>query len=67
MLNINNRTSAVKNNDVCELLPLDEIEKRHILRVLENTKGNRTRTASILNITTRTLSNKLKEYAVNQH
>lgn len=66
MLNINAGTATATNNDVCELLPLNEVEKRHILRVLEHTKGNRTRTASILNITTRTLSNKLKAYAANK-
>jgi DNA-binding protein Fis len=43
-------------------LPLAEIEKRHILRVLNSTEGNKTRAAKILGIDTKTLYNKLKAY-----
>ena len=43
-------------------LPLAEIEKRHILRVLNSTNGNKTRAAKILGIDTKTLYNKLKAY-----
>ena len=42
--------------------PLAEIEKRHILRVLSSTAGNKTRAARILGIDTKTLYNKLKAY-----
>ncbi len=42
--------------------PLAEIEKRHILRVLASTNGNKTRAARILGIDTKTLYNKLKSY-----
>jgi hypothetical protein len=42
--------------------PLAEIEKRHILRVLSSTSGNKTRAAKILGIDTKTLYNKLKAY-----
>ena len=42
--------------------PLAEIEKRHILRVLSSTDGNKTRAARILGIDTKTLYNKLKAY-----
>jgi len=42
------------------LLPLAEIEKRHILQALDLCGGNRTRTAKILNIGLRTLQRKLK-------
>ncbi|MDX2111152.1 MAG: sigma-54 dependent transcriptional regulator [Verrucomicrobiota bacterium] len=42
--------------------PLDEIEKIHILKVLQNTGGNRVRAAEILNISVRTLRNKLHLY-----
>jgi DNA-binding NtrC family response regulator len=42
--------------------PLDEVEKRHILGVLERTRGNRTKAAEILNISIRTLRNKLHLY-----
>jgi len=43
-------------------LPLAEIEKRHILRVLASTGGNKTRAAKVLGIDTKTLYNKLKAY-----
>ena len=43
-------------------LPLAEVEKRHILRVLSSTGGNKTRAARILGIDTKTLYNKLKSY-----
>jgi DNA-binding NtrC family response regulator len=45
-----------------EIIPLDEIEKRHILAALRHTGGNRTRAASMLGISIRTLRNKLQEY-----
>jgi DNA-binding NtrC family response regulator len=43
-------------------LPLAEVEKEHIFRVLEETEGNRTRAAEILGITRQTLINRLKMY-----
>lgn len=43
-------------------LPLAEVEKRHILRVLASTGGNKTRAARVLGIDTKTLYNKLKSY-----
>ncbi len=46
------------------LVNLETIEKHHILRVLKAMQGNRTKAASLLNISTRTLSNKLKQYAI---
>ena len=41
---------------------LAEVEKRHIMRVLSSTGGNKTRAAKILGIDTKTLYNKLKSY-----
>jgi DNA-binding NtrC family response regulator len=41
---------------------LDELERQHILRVLEETDGNRERAAIILGISARTLYRKLREY-----
>lgn len=43
-------------------LPLAEIEKRHIQRVLASTGGNKTQAARVLGIDTKTLYNKLKSY-----
>jgi DNA-binding NtrC family response regulator len=44
---------------------LDELERRHILRVLDETGGNRERAAAILGISARTLYRKLREYETN--
>ncbi len=44
---------------------LAEIEKRHILAVLEKTGQNRTHAAKLLGISVRTLRNKLSDYGVN--
>jgi DNA-binding NtrC family response regulator len=41
---------------------LEELERRHILRVLTETDGNRDRAAVILGISARTLYRKLREY-----
>lgn len=43
-------------------LPLAEVEKRHILRVLAANDGNKTRTAKILGVDTKTLASRLKTY-----
>ncbi|MFK7738738.1 MAG: helix-turn-helix domain-containing protein [Planctomycetota bacterium] len=43
-------------------MPLAEVEKRHIMRVLSSTGGNKTRAARVLGIDTKTLYNKLKAY-----
>ena len=47
------------------LQPLAEIEKRHILRVLERMNNNRRETAKVLQISEPTLYRKLKAYGVN--
>jgi len=47
-------------------LSLAQLEKRHILRVLSSTNGNKTQAARILGIDTKTLYNKLKSYQVSQ-
>jgi DNA-binding NtrC family response regulator len=45
-----------------EFSRLAEMEKRHILAALERCKGNRTHAAKLLDISIRTLRNKLHEY-----
>lgn len=46
-----------------ELWGLDRLESEYILRTLERTEWNRTRTANILGIDRRTLYRKLKDYS----
>jgi len=41
---------------------LEELEREHILRVLDDSEGNRERAAAILGISSRTLYRKLREY-----
>jgi len=48
--------------DASTPLPLEEIEKQHILSTLESTSGNRTQAAKLLCISIRTLRNKLALY-----
>ncbi len=47
-----------------EIVPLEQLEKRAILQALELCKGNRTHAAKHLQISIRTMRNKLKEYGV---
>lgn len=54
--------SSPPTNGEIELL--GEIEKRYILRALEQCGGNRTHTARKLGLSIRTLRNKLKEYGI---
>ncbi|WP_269799095.1 helix-turn-helix domain-containing protein [Geminisphaera colitermitum] len=44
------------------MTPLDQLEKQAILRALDHTGGNRTKAAELLNISIRTLRNKLHDY-----
>jgi len=46
------------------LMTLDEVEKRHILYMLERCKGNKTKTADRLGIARITLRGKLKQYGI---
>ncbi len=51
-----------RNGDKPEGRTLEDIEKVHILRVLEECGGNQTRAAEVLDIDRVTLHNKLKKY-----
>ena len=48
--------------DPTELVPLDEVEKRYILRVLEAVGGNKTLAAQVLGLDRKTLYRKLDRY-----
>lgn len=54
--------AASNGNDLGGLLTLEEVEKRHIHRVLDETGGNRTQASKILGIGLRTLQRKLRVY-----
>lgn len=47
-----------------EMIPLKELEKRHIIETLSALNNNRTKAAEKLGISIRTLRNKLKEYQI---
>ncbi len=55
-------SSSSTSTSNAPLPPLAEMEKRHILAALEQCKGNRTHAAKLLDVSIRTLRNKLHEY-----
>ncbi len=61
-LNIRMPSQKNENNDFCSTMPLEEVEKKHILRALAFHEGNKTKTAQSLGITIKTLYNKLHRY-----
>jgi len=54
--------SPVPNSDGAAPVSIWEMERDLILRTLERVKGNRTHAAKLLEISIRTLRNKLREY-----
>ncbi len=59
-----NHQAPVEPTDLSEPLPLDEIERRHLMRTLEYTSGLKARAARILGIDVKTLNRKLRSYRV---
>ncbi|HEV7666986.1 MAG TPA: sigma-54 dependent transcriptional regulator [Thermoanaerobaculia bacterium] len=59
-----NPISPSEADDLSEPLPLDEIERRHLMRTLEYTGGLKARAARILGIDVKTLNRKLRSYRV---
>jgi len=58
-----NGPSIIRDLAVPGRIPtMDEIEKEHILRVLDICKGNKTRTAEVLGVSLATLKRKIKTY-----
>ena len=52
------------DNEMPELLTLEEVERRHVLRVLEACHGNRTDAAKVLGLDRKTLYRKLLRWGV---
>jgi two-component system response regulator HydG len=47
-----------------DIVPLEEMERRYILRVLEHTGGNQRQAARLLGISRETLRSKLKKWGI---
>ncbi len=58
------RHAALSGTELPELLTLEEIERRHVLRVLEACGGNRTDAAKVLGLDRKTLYRKLLRWGV---
>src|SRR5450432_2214327 len=58
------RSTNISANELPELLTLEEVERRHVLRVLEACHGNRTDAAKILGLDRKTLYRKLLRWGV---
>ena len=59
------RSTSITANELPELLTLEEVERRHVLRVLEACHSNRTDAAKILGLDRKTLYRKLLRWGVN--
>lgn len=62
----NVRAPALSGNDMPELLTLEEVERRHVLRVLEACNGNRTDAAKMLGLDRKTLYLKLLRWGATE-
>ena len=58
------RSSALSGSDLPELLTLEEVERRHVLRVFDACNGNRTDAAKMLGLDRKTLYRKLLRWGV---
>jgi two-component system response regulator HydG len=58
------RAPSLSGTDLPELLTLEEVERRHVLRVLEACNGNRTDAAKMLGLDRKTLYRKLLRWGV---
>jgi two-component system response regulator HydG len=55
---------VVEANDASELVTLEEVERRYVLRVMETLKGNKTAAARALGIERKTLYRKLEGWGI---
>jgi len=56
---------VVASDDPTELVPMEEVERRYILRVVETVGGNKTMASKILGLDRKTLYRKLERYKEN--
>lgn len=56
--------ALVASSNPSELVTLEEMERRYVMRVLDECQGNRTRAAEILRIGRKTLYRKLLDYGI---
>jgi two-component system response regulator HydG len=56
---------VIAANEVDEILSIDEIEQRYMMRVLKQVNGNKARAAQLLGLDRRTLYRKLERYEAN--
>ena len=61
-LEVSGQSGILQRVDTYQPVPLEEIEKRHILKTLDHTEWNKSQAASILNIERSTLDRKIKLY-----
>ncbi len=54
----------VVSDDPAELVPLEEVERRYILRVLDTVGGNKSMAARVLGLNRKTLYRKLEAYGI---
>jgi two-component system response regulator AtoC len=54
----------IAGDDPSELVPIEEVERRYILRVLQAVSGNKTAAARVLGIERKTLYRKLERYGL---
>jgi len=56
----------VASEDASDLVPMEEVERRYVLRVLQAVGGNKTMAAQILGFDRKTLYRKLERYGVSE-
>ncbi len=64
LLPLGNRKEAVAKTGSVPMVGLDEVERQHIVSVLKETGFNKSRTATILGISRKTLDRKINEYSL---
>jgi transcriptional regulator of acetoin/glycerol metabolism len=58
------RSTNVTSNELPEMVTLEEVDRRHVLRVLAACHGNRTNAAKVLELDRKTLYRKLLRWGV---